>query len=114
MITQSLSSVIYRNNISNNNGAIATFITAADKILQNNFISNKKLSAVSHQRFLFIIMYLIVINNYLHVPIRFRQNLWDENYWNKPRSFPKIIPGWFNLRFWVDWHPAEKPYDIEV
>jgi len=52
-------------------------------------------------------------------------NFWSENYWNRPRIFPKLIFGavllgfaffegipivipWFN----VDWYPAFKPYDI--
>ena len=46
-------------------------------------------------------------------------NIWESNYWNRPRVLPKIIFGrigkyflipWFN----IDWHPALKPYDIEV
>jgi len=41
--------------------------------------------------------------------------LWDENYWEKPRMLPKIIPGrtFFRLyRFDFDWHPAQEPYEI--
>lgn len=47
-------------------------------------------------------------------------NLWDRNYWNRPRILPYIIFGkaifknyeipWLN----VDWHPALKPYDITI
>jgi parallel beta-helix repeat protein len=58
------------------------------------------------------------------------KNTWDENYWNRPLRFPKLILGgkeflffpgtpfhfppmmialpWFN----VDWHPAQEPYEI--
>jgi parallel beta-helix repeat protein len=58
------------------------------------------------------------------------KNTWDENYWNRPLRFPKLILGakeflffpgapfhlppmmialpWFN----IDWHPAQEPYDI--
>ena len=45
-------------------------------------------------------------------------NNWDNNYWDKPRIFPKIIigktgnawfgPPWIN----IDWHPAKEPFDI--
>jgi parallel beta-helix repeat protein len=54
-------------------------------------------------------------------------NKWNENYWNRPRMFPKLIFGvvllgfygvgsipiilpWFN----IDWHPAKEPHDIEM
>ncbi len=41
--------------------------------------------------------------------------LWDENYWNRPRMLPKVIPGYTIFRFYrfnFDWHPAQEPYDI--
>jgi len=43
---------------------------------------------------------------------------WNNNYWDRPRFFPKIIigiNGFFIFRFpWVnfDWHPAKEPYEI--
>jgi parallel beta-helix repeat protein len=37
--------------------------------------------------------------------------LWDENYWDRPRMLPKVIPGRL-YRFNFDWHPAQEPYDI--
>ncbi len=110
LLVYSYNTVIYRNNITNNNGAVATFITSGDKILQNNFISNNKLSAVSSQGFLRNIIFYMYLKLVLEVPIR--RNVWDGNYWNESRSLPYIIPGWFCLRFWVDWHPAQEPYDI--
>jgi parallel beta-helix repeat protein len=44
-------------------------------------------------------------------------NIWNGNYWNRPRILPKIILGetakiLFDLRINFDWHPALKPYDI--
>jgi len=52
------------------------------------------------------------------------QNLFDGNYWSRPRFFPKIIfgftmfyYGWrYRLRIvlQIDWHPALTPYDIGV
>ncbi|UCD14587.1 MAG: right-handed parallel beta-helix repeat-containing protein [Thermoplasmatales archaeon] len=46
--------------------------------------------------------------------------IWDGNYWDQPRTLPKVIPGWFRLvskyynRFDFDWNPAKEPYDIGV
>ena len=40
---------------------------------------------------------------------------WNENYWNRPRVFPKPIFGYIILMIpWVefDWHPAKEPYYI--
>ena len=112
LLVYSYNSVIYRNNISYNNGAFATIITSADKILQNNFIGNEKFSAVSSQRLLTNIWYIMYLKFILNVPIS--RNVWNGNYWNKPRSLPYIIPGWFVLRFWVDWRPAKEPYEINI
>jgi len=52
-------------------------------------------------------------------------NKWNENYWNRPRSLPKIIIGLFFIDFFgilhrpivipgfnIDRHPAEELYDI--
>jgi parallel beta-helix repeat protein len=64
-------------------------------VLQNNFIMNQR-------------------------PAMFENctNIWRQNYWNRPRLFPKLIFGtmtlgnftipWIN----IDWHPALTPYDI--
>ncbi len=39
---------------------------------------------------------------------------WDQNYWNSPRLFPKIIHGSVSVIPWIniDWHPAKEPYEI--
>jgi hypothetical protein len=72
-----------------------------NKILKNNLINN----GFRNVRFLY----------YRDSP-RFR-NIWDGNYWDKPRTGPYLIIGrimflvpWFN----IDWNPAKEPYDIEV
>ena len=109
MIIYSYNAVIYRNNISYNNGGVLTGVTSADKILQNNFIGNKKFSAVTVQR-LAQIMYIVYLKLSLQVPIH--RNVWNGNFWNKPRSLPHIIPEFLSLRFSVDWHPAQEPYNI--
>ena len=110
LLVYSYNIVVYRNNISYNRIAFANIVTTAVKILQNNFIGNEKFSAVSNQRFLTNIWYILYLKLILNVPIR--RNVWNGNYWNEPRSLPYIIPGWFVFRFWVDWHPAKEPYDI--
>jgi parallel beta-helix repeat protein len=109
MIVYSYNAVIYRNNISYNNGGILTGVTSADQILQNNIIGNNRFSAVTVQRSAQI-MYIVYLKLSLQVPIH--RNVWNGNYWNKPRSLPRIIPEFLSLRFSVDWHPAKEPYDI--
>ena len=106
IVLMSYNTVIYRNNISHNGAGVWTFITSADKILQNNFIENNN-SAISYQRFLSKIKSFKIKYN---LPIR--RNVWDGNYWDGPHVLPYVIPGVLKLRFWVDWHPAQKPYDI--
>jgi parallel beta-helix repeat protein len=110
LLVYSYNIVVYRNNISYNRIAFANIVTTAVKILQNNFIGNEKFSAVSYQRFLTNIWHILYIKLIFNMPIH--RNIWKGNYWNEPRSFPYIIPGWFVLRFWIDWHPAKEPYDI--
>jgi parallel beta-helix repeat protein len=62
-----------------------------------------------------------------HIQPGNRHNLFDQNYWNRPRILPKYALGWISL-FWIptgnygylvkiiypqfDLHPASKPYDI--
>ncbi|KYK23258.1 hypothetical protein AYK21_02860 [Thermoplasmatales archaeon SG8-52-2] len=110
LLVYSYNIVVYQNNISYNRIAFANVVTTGVKILRNNFIGNEKFSGVSYQRFLTNIWYILYLKLILNVPIR--RNVWNGNYWNEPRSFPYIIPGWFVFRFWVDWHPAKEPYDI--
>ena len=54
-----------------------------------------------------------LINNYLinAVCIDAGKNIWSQNYWNRPRIFPKLI----SLRgFNIDWRTALKPNKINV
>ena len=56
-----------------------------------------------------------------------RGNTFDENYWNRPRLFPKYVLGWIHLfsipignyghplriiLLKFDLHPVQEPYDI--
>ena len=107
LIIGSYNTVLYRNNITNNeNIGVYTILTSSNKILQNNFIGNDK-SAVSCQLFLLKIQ---LFKKELNFPIR--RNVWNENYWDAPRLLPYKIPGFFKFRCQVDWHPAKEPYDI--
>jgi len=66
-------------------------------VIKNNFLDNERDAYFEHSFF----------------------NQWKQNYWNGPRTFPKLILGefkflgrsfkWFN----IDWNPAKEPYDIE-
>jgi parallel beta-helix repeat protein len=106
-IWMSYNTILYRNNVSyNTNFGVSTIFTSADKILQNNFIGNNR-SALSCQSFIYK---LKVLKKGFNFPIR--RNVWNGNYWDEPRSLPYKIPGLSKLKFWVDWHPAQKPYDI--
>ena len=97
--------VLYRNNISYNDRGIYAMMTSADRILQNNFIGNNE-SASSAQ--MFLIQLVSRYKGEISFPIR--RNVWNENYWDKPRSHPYKSPG--VLWFFIDWHPAQEPYDI--
>lgn len=107
MMIYSSNTVVYRNNITDNKGGIDTVDTNADQILQNNFIGNTKHSATSSQQFFYKSMILKVYFN-----VQFQRNVWNENYWDRPRSFPYIIFGFFKLTCCIDWHPAQEPYEI--
>jgi len=109
----SYNTTVSYNNFTTSNLSILTMETSADNIRQNNFINNNW-SAMSSQRLLSKIRTLKL---YLGVPLR--RNVWDGNYWDEPRSLPFIIPGVIMIAifkvpfgFQVDWHPAQKPYDI--
>jgi parallel beta-helix repeat protein len=106
LVLDSYNTVIYRNNVSHNRLGVWTFVTSADKFLQNNFIGNNR-SAISAQRLLSKIRMKIKLD----IPIR--RNVWKGNYWDGPRSLPYVIPGVFlKFSFQVDWHPAQVPFDI--
>ncbi len=104
-IVTSYDTLLYRNNISDNDIiGVQTTLTSADKILQNNFIGNAK-SASSAQ---LLLVKLTVFHKESYLPLR--RNVWEGNYWDAPRILPYMIHG--VLKFWVDWHPAKKPYDF--
>ncbi len=123
IIGDTYKTVIYRNNIENN-GLYGLVIESGsfDRIIQNNFIGNRRQAAYDQQ---IKILFLAHSGHYPILPC-----LWSENYWNRPRLLPYIIPGfigytgliawWFydmfdripanSIRF--DLQPAQEPYEI--
>jgi parallel beta-helix repeat protein len=100
------SNTINRNNIeSNNRYGIEIIYSPNNKFIENNFIDNN-------------------INDVFFSAAGFSnlKNIWKNNYWNKPRTLPKVIRGelFINLLFItikipginIDWNPAEDPYNI--
>jgi parallel beta-helix repeat protein len=90
-------------------------ITTNNQIIQNNFL-------IYYFRMSGVYFYYDYQRNKVN-----RRNIFDENYWNRPRVIPKYVLGWISL-FWIpldryhylfriplpkfDMHPAKKPYDI--
>jgi parallel beta-helix repeat protein len=121
-IAASYNNVIYRNNISHNEKlGVSNFCTSSDIILQNNFIGNGQ-NAYFNQP---ILTRFRILKNILNFPIS--RSVWDENYWDRPRMIPYMIPGLISLirgpiidapyifnYFQIDWHPAQEPYDIPL
>jgi parallel beta-helix repeat protein len=119
-IVSSYTTNLYRNNISYNEKlGVSCFATSSDSIIQNNFIGNGQ-NAYFNQP---ILTRIRILKNILQIPIR--QSVWDQNYWERPRILPSMIPGLiscirgpiieapfiFNY-FQIDWHPAKEPYTI--
>jgi parallel beta-helix repeat protein len=80
-------------------GAVHIISSNSIEVQQNNFIGNIKGAAYFDS-------------------CKRKAILWNGNYWDQPRMFPKMIPG-ISLylllvfyRFDFDWHPAQEPYDI--
>ena len=95
------SSIVIKNNMisSNEEYGIYLLYSSGHDILENNFISNRKN--------VFFVRYTGE-----------QKNIWNGNYWNRPRILPKIIFGKVDTTRmklpWIecDWHPAQKLYDI--
>jgi len=87
--------MIRGNTFSNNDVGLGLTRCQFNKILNNNFLENKRNAEFN------------VFSFY---------NKWDGNYWGITRLLPKpiigsiglFIPSWVNF----DWHPAQEPYDI--
>ncbi|MFE3845944.1 nitrous oxide reductase family maturation protein NosD [Thermoplasmatota archaeon] len=125
-IRYSNDTIISYNNIFNCRTGI--FLKYCDKIeiLKNIFVNNSL-----HIDFYFGSRNSIITMNNLighRIPSAFfcdpidANNTWHNNYWGRPKIFPKLIIGQLiikegpfpSTRFWIkfDWHPAIKPFDI--
>jgi parallel beta-helix repeat protein len=111
----SINDVISLNNISGSWWGIYALNCFNYKIIKNNFLDNRRNAGFGY--------YLgeLFIFGFKYRSIReIRQTIkWDGNYWNGPRSFPKLIFGRlppYGIIHWVqfDLHPAKEPYYIEV
>lgn len=125
--------IISGNTISNNgNGIILSIYTDNNSIEHNAFISNEN-SIFLYEAFSNRILKNNFVNNnqqqeyfkYWKIFNFDEYNIWSQNYWDRYRLLPKLIPGAFILMsgtwyqtefFWlnIDWHPAKEPYDIKV
>ena len=120
MEIQAANTLITRNTISNHNGPLNLIIPALELEGRNNNVScNNFINNIRDASDWFYIVSLWDI-----FKIRKYRNVWDGNYWGRPRSLPKIIfsilvfeRGFPNPSipipfFNIDWHPAKEPYDI--
>lgn len=92
---------IFSNMISNNLVGVRIEYSTNTNILNNNLIENKFKEA-----------------HFVGDVLSIYTNVWDGNYWTRPRLFPKPILGrsgiilmmlpWINF----DWHPAIEAYDL--
>ena len=83
------------NSILKNRQGICFVSSTNNTVLKNNFLRNKRNALFENCT-----------------------NIWNRNYWGRPRILPKLI---FGIRiiqnkslplFDIDWHPAQEPYDI--
>jgi parallel beta-helix repeat protein len=93
---KSKNNTITYNVIESNNRSIYLENSSKNLIIKNNLLNNKRDAFFSNCN-----------------------NKWNQNYWNRPRIFPKLIfgmkkygPIWLPCLPDIDWRPALKPYDI--
>jgi parallel beta-helix repeat protein len=106
-LDKSFENLIYRNNIEDNKVGFALDSSFSNIIDGNNFIHNS--------------LNAIFIKSSTNIGTN---NLWNQNYWGRRRSFPKPVLGFIEidigngslaisiLWFEFDWHPAQAPYEI--
>ena len=123
ILHESYQSTVYRNTIENNGRyGLAIADTSSNTITQNNFIDNRK-NAIFTQAIKHILD--LFPGNY---PVR--PTIWNNNYWNQPRTLPALIPGFIGysgileICIWgffkiipmnclkADWQPAQTPHNI--
>jgi len=117
-LSYSSNNTITKNNITNSYEGIWLVVSSDNTITKNNIknnfcgieLSQSSSNNIIHNNFIYNIRHATFHNSLF--------NRWNENYWNNWRlPFPKPILGtiigaipWLNF----DWHPARKPYNMEV
>lgn len=124
----SYKNLIYRNTLQDNDYGVVLTDASFDRVIQNNFINNSRSARIYN-----FIKWSFEAHrgHYLMLP-----SIWDGNYWDKPRTMPKVIAGLCgyngliitlfadvlfqntNHQLWtylvdyvrIDWHPAQEPY----
>ena len=116
-IDYSCNIAIYRCDFLRDVVGMYAYFSSFNRLLECNFnhdsdagiyLKNSVFSFVYHCNFIHTKLPAYFTNSFF--------NIWNKNYWNRPRILPKIIRGeivtnnknipWFNL----DWHPLRSPY----
>lgn len=110
--------IISYNHICNNTvgikvGLNAPIPFAMENIVQYNAIYDNDLGITLVARFTKI-KYNNFINNNRDATFYTFPDIWNHNYWNRPRFLPVPILGIVGFIPWLqfDWFPAKEPYDI--
>lgn len=90
---------IRRNSITNNSVGINLMFTLFTAVQEDNLLENQQQAFFTSSFF----------------------SKWQQNYWNKSRLLPKVIPGQFGGMIihkriplvTFDWRPAQEPYDVQ-
>jgi parallel beta-helix repeat protein len=116
-IYYSYTNYIFKNKILNN-GHDGIDIWGDENVISNNLISDNNCGIRFYHSFKNIINKNNFVDNVKDGTfVGSLSNRWKQNYWDRPRIFPKLIFGklgdnasvyWLN----IDWRPALKPYDI--
>ncbi len=129
------SNILYENNITENNGGLYLRDSDNNTLCRNDLLTNYRDITLT-DLFETTSENVIVRNNIDRATFRAARqsrntNIWDENYWGRPLKHPKCIIGQRDFLFfpgipfhfpgmtitlpWVtiDWHPVQKPYDLE-
>jgi parallel beta-helix repeat protein len=118
LIYQSNENTILDNIISDNGNGIFLSGSSRNNITSNSILKNKQgiLFASSSNNAIFKNNFL---RNKRHALFENCTNLWDQNYWGRPRILPKVIFGvkmiqnkWLVPFFDIDRYPAQEPYNI--
>lgn len=117
---------IFRNVISNNKRGIWLYSLKGDNLVEQNKIESNTVDGLSVSCFnMYYYDGLTIKNNNfidnkksIDIDMLGKINF-QNNYWERPRILPKIMPGIYTrydglkiYRFYFDWHPALKPHDI--